>query len=216
MAQPWADRTSRPSRLRCSKALLEESAFESLSLRLSQRRTDLSWPKNTVNILGSVLRSLMVQDANTPKPTSYTQSLAPKEILCLHHMKSWICIQSRGEEQRERKDVGDGKKKSPNVPSPACFTGTAASEQNPVRPRRVWRPLGRPPNPPLTLERGYGRSNIFTVFSSKLPPGHCSRSCCRFRSPRPGLVPVAHSPSLSAASWWLRVELDSSKSIFAC
>lgn len=42
--------------------------------------TDLSWPKNTVNILGSVLCSLMVQDANTPKPTSYTQSLAPKEI----------------------------------------------------------------------------------------------------------------------------------------
>lgn len=65
-----------------------------LRLRRSWRRTDLSWPKNTVNILGSVLCSLMVQAANTPKPTSYTQSLAPKEILCLHHMKSWIRIQS--------------------------------------------------------------------------------------------------------------------------
>lgn len=65
-----------------------------LRLRRLQRRTDLSWPENTVNILGSVLCSLMVQAANTPEPTSYTQSLAPKEILCLHHMKSWIHVQS--------------------------------------------------------------------------------------------------------------------------
>jgi len=84
-----------------------------LRLRRSQRRTDLSWPKNTVNILGSVLCSLMVQDANTPEPASYAQSLAPKEILCLHHMKSWICIQSRGEEHRERKDTGGWQEKEP-------------------------------------------------------------------------------------------------------
>lgn len=53
----------------------------------------------------------MVQDANTPKPTSYTQSLAPKGTLCLHHMKSWICIQSQGEEHWERKNIGGWQKK---------------------------------------------------------------------------------------------------------
>lgn len=97
--------------------LLISAASSSLSgmlrLRRSRRRTDLSWPKNTVNILGSVLCSLMVQAANTPKPTSYTQSLAPKEILCLHHMKSWIRIQSRGEKHRERKDIGGWQGKEP-------------------------------------------------------------------------------------------------------
>lgn len=84
-----------------------------LSLWCLHRQTDLSWPKNTVNILGSVLCSLMVQDANTPKPTSYMQSLAPKEILCLHHMKSWICIQSQREEHREWKDIGGWQEKEP-------------------------------------------------------------------------------------------------------
>lgn len=149
-----------------------------LKLRRLQHRTDLSWPKNTVNILGSVLCSLMVQDANTPKPTSYTQSLAPKETLCLHHMKSWICIQSQGEEHRERKDIGGWQEKEPKRAGlgmsswQSCHGAKSAGVQAGLEAAQTSLLI-------LVLSGSrVGTALRFLLFSEAMSPGHYSYSWC--------------------------------------
>lgn len=168
-----------------------------LRLRRSQHPTDLSWPKNTVNILGSVLCSLMVQDANTPKPTSYTQSLAPKETLCLHHMKSWICIQSQGEEHRERKDIGGWQEKEPKH---AGLGMSCWQSCHGAKPAGVQAGLEAAQASLLILVLSGSRIGAalkFLLFSKSMPPGDRSSALgadFRFPSPRSGSTSPAVSP----------------------
>lgn len=182
----------------------------------SQHRTDLSWPKNTINILGSLLCSLMVQDANTPKPTSYTQSLAPKETLCLHHMKSWICIQSQPERNiGSGRILVDGREKTQTRRARLGLLAELSWSKTCWGAGRFGGCSSIPPHPFLVWEE-LGLLEDFLMFSQSEPPH--SYSWCSFlflltqvRFQQPSCVLTAHKSSLSPVSWWLPVELDSQK-----
>lgn len=160
-----------------------------LSPRL-QHRTDLSWPKNTINILGSLLCSLMVQDANTPKPTSYTQSLAPKETLCLHHMKSWICIQSQPERNiGSGRILVDGREKTQTRRARLGLLAELSWSKTCWGAGRFGGCSSIPPHPCLVWEE-LGLLEDFLMFSQSEPPPFLLLVLVSV-SPHPGQVPTA-------------------------
>lgn len=176
-----------------------------LRLRRSQRRTDLSWPKNTVNILGSVLCSLMVQDANTPKPTRYTQSLAPKEntVFAPHEKLDLHPKPRRGTSGAEGYWWMARKKKK----RAQMYRARHVLPAEPPRSKTHWgagRFRGRLSIPPPILISSWSRVRaalgfLWVSLPNPHPRGDHSCSWCRFPSPRWPVWVRSHQPGFDPA-----------------
>lgn len=137
-----------------------------LRLQRPQLPTDFSWPKNTVNILGSVslfpygpgCKHSQADKLHTVLGTQRNAVFAPHEKLDLHPKPR------RGTSGTEGYLV-DGKKKSPNTQGSARLAGRAVMEQKLLGYRKVWRLLKHPSSSLSCLGAGLGLlEDFFTGF----------------------------------------------------
>lgn len=132
----------------------------------SQHRTDLSWPKNTINILGSLLCSLMVQDANTPKADKlHTVLGTQRNVVFAPHEKSWICIQRQPERNiGSGRILVDGKEKTQTRRAGLGLLAELSWSKTCWGAGSFGGCSSIPPHPCFVWEQGWGCLKVFNVF----------------------------------------------------